>query len=164
MRLIRENCQGACVCAPPLSRVRLFATPWTIALRLLYPWAFPGKNTGCCEVTQSCPTLRNPVDYSPQAPLSMELSRQEYWLLRSHFSRVQLFATPWTAAHQTPLSVGFSRQEYWSGLPFPPPGGLPDPGIKAVSPLSPAMAGEFFTTEPLGKLIRVLQRSKIVRP
>ena len=42
-------------------------------------------------------------------------------LLLSHFSRVQLCATPQTAAHQAPLSLGFSRQEYWSGLPFPPP-------------------------------------------
>ena len=45
------------------------------------------------------------------------------------FSCVQLFATPGTLAHQTPLSMGFSRQEYWSGLPCPPPGSLPDPGI-----------------------------------
>ena len=44
----------------------------------------------------------------------------------SHFSRVQLFATPWTAAQQVPLSVWFSRQEYWSGVPFPPPGDLPN--------------------------------------
>ena len=45
-------------------------------------------------------------------------------------SHVQLFATPWTAAHQIPLSMGFPRQEYWSELPFPSPGDLPDPGIK----------------------------------
>ena len=44
-------------------------------------------------------------------------------------SRVQLFATLWTVAHQAPLSMRFSRQEYWTGLPFPPPGDLPDPGI-----------------------------------
>ena len=43
-------------------------------------------------------------------------------------SRVQLFATPWTVAYQAPLSMGFSRQGYWSGLPFPSPGDLPDPG------------------------------------
>ena len=43
-------------------------------------------------------------------------------------------ATAWTVAHQAPLSVGFSRQEYWSGLPFPPPGDLPDPEIKPGSP------------------------------
>ena len=49
-------------------------------------------------------------------------------------SRVRLFATPWTVAYQAPLSMGFSRQEYWSGLPFPSPGDLPDPGIKPGSP------------------------------
>ena len=43
------------------------------------------------------------------------------------------FVTPWTVAHQVPLSIGFSRQEHWSGLPFPSPGDLPDPGIKLVS-------------------------------
>ena len=46
------------------------------------------------------------------------------------FSHVQLFATPWTASHQAPLSVGFSKQEYWRGLPCPPPGDLPNPGIE----------------------------------
>ena len=50
-------------------------------------------------------------------------------LMLSHFSRVQLCATPWTAARQAPLSMGFSRQEYWSGVPCPPPGTLPDPGL-----------------------------------
>ena len=44
------------------------------------------------------------------------------------------FATPWTAAYQAPLSMGFSRQEYWSGLPFPSPVDLPDPGIEPRSP------------------------------
>ena len=49
-------------------------------------------------------------------------------------SRVRLFATLWTVAHQASLSMGFSRQEYWSGLPFPSPGDLPDPGIEPGSP------------------------------
>ena len=49
-------------------------------------------------------------------------------------SRVRLFATPWTLAYQVPLSMGFSRQQYWSGLPFPSPGDLPDPGIEPRSP------------------------------
>ena len=56
--------------------------------------------------------------------------------------------TPWTATCPAPLSTGLSRQEYRSGLPFPPPGDLPDPGIEATSP---ARAGRFFTTEPPGK-------------
>ena len=63
-------------------------------------------------------------------------------------SRVQLFATPWTVAH--PLS-GFPRQEYRIGLPFPPSGDLPNPGIEPVSSVSPALAGGFFTTESPGK-------------
>ena len=54
------------------------------------------------------------------------------------------FATSWIVAHQTPLSMGFPRQEYWSGLPFPSPGDLLDPGIE---PTSPALAGGFYTTE-----------------
>ena len=49
-------------------------------------------------------------------------------------SRVRLFVTPWTVAPQAPLSIGFSRQKYWSGLPFPSPGNLPDPGIEPESP------------------------------
>ena len=57
------------------------------------------------------------------------------------------FETPWTVTHWDLLSMGFSRQEHWSGLPFPPPD-LPDPGIK---PMSPILAGRFFTTVPPGK-------------
>ena len=64
------------------------------------------------------------------------------------FSRVQLFATLWTVVRQAPLSVGFSRQEYWRGLPFPPLGDLPDPG---VTPAFPALAGRFFTPVPPGQ-------------
>ena len=59
-------------------------------------------------------------------------------------SLVQLFVTPWTEAQQASLSMGFPRQECRSGLPFPPPGALPNPGIKSTSP---ALAGGFFTTE-----------------
>ena len=55
---------------------------------------------------------------------------------------------PWTVGHQAPLSMGFSRQEYWSGLPFPSPGDLLDPGMESRSPV----AGGFFTTEPTGRL------------
>ena len=61
-------------------------------------------------------------------------------------SRVWLFVAPQTIALEAPLSVGFPRQEYWSGLPFPLPGGLPDPRIKPISLTSPALVGRFFTT------------------
>ena len=60
---------------------------------------------------------------------------------------------PWTVGHQAPLSMGFSRQEYWTGLPFPPPGDLPDPGIE---PASPALAGRFSITALLGKPVSFL--------
>ena len=58
------------------------------------------------------------------------------------------FVTPWTVARQAPLSIGFSRQECWTGLPFPSPGDLPNPGIE---PTSPALEGGLFTAEPPGK-------------
>ena len=59
----------------------------------------------------------------------------------SHFSHVRLFVTPWAVACQAPLSMRFSRQEYWSGLPLPPPGALPNPGIKPGSPTFQADSG-----------------------
>ena len=59
---------------------------------------------------------------------------------------VQLFVILWTVAHQAPLSMGFSRQEYCSGLPCPPPGNLPNPGIEPAPLMFPALTGEFFTT------------------
>ena len=65
-------------------------------------------------------------------------------------SRVRLFVTPWTVAHQAPLSMGFSKQEYWSGLPFPSPGELPNPGIK---PRSPVFQTDALTSEPPGKTL-----------
>ena len=66
--------------------------------------------------------------------------------MQSHSSHVQLFVTPWTVARQAPLSMGFSRQEYWSGVPRPPPGDPPNPGIEPTSLESPLLTGGFFTT------------------
>ena len=63
----------------------------------------------------------------------------------------RLFPILQIVACQAPLSMGFPRQEYWSGLPCPPPGDLPKPGIKLPSLLSPALADGFFTTEPPGR-------------
>ena len=69
-------------------------------------------------------------------------------------SHVQLLSTPWTVARQAPLSMGFSRQEYWSGLPCPPPGDLPDPGINPTSLRSSALAeGSLLLAQP-GKPVR----------
>ena len=78
-------------------------------------------------------------------------------------SYVQLFVTPWTIAYQDPLSVGFPRQEYWSALPFPPPGDLPNPGIK---PMSPAWQTDFLNAlkkiECFPKLLMKCQQTFIV--
>ena len=77
----------------------------------------------------------------------------------SHASHVRLFVTSWTVARQAPLSMGFSRQEYWGGLPCPPPGDLPDPGIKPTSLPSPALVGGFFTTSITWKTLNNLYLS-----
>ena len=62
-----------------------------------------------------------------------EFLRNTWKVKVKSLSRVRLFADPWTVAYQAPQSMGFSRQEYWSGLPFPSPGDLPDPGIEPRS-------------------------------
>ena len=67
------------------------------------------------------------------------------WSEVKSLSHVRLFATPWTVTYQATLTLGFFRQECWSGLPFPSPGDLPDPGIE---PASPALTGGFFIIEP----------------
>ena len=73
-------------------------------------------------------------------------------------SHIQLFVTPWTVVHQAPLSMEFSKQEYLSGLPFPTTRDLPHPEIE---PVSPSLAGRFFTTVPPGKsLPKSVPRSK----
>ena len=84
----------------------------------------------------SCVFCRLWVEYSRHVCSVLLVSMPAYSVMSDS-------ATPWTIACQTPLFITFPRQEYWSGLPFPPPGDLPDPGIK---PISPALAGVFFTT------------------
>ena len=71
-----------------------------------------------------------------------------YCVYAKLLSCVRLFATPWTVAHQPPLSMGFPRPKWLSGLSFPTPRYVPDPGIKPASPVTPALAGRFFTTAP----------------
>ena len=88
----------------------------------------------------SSPTLQIICNCSAQLPWDNQTSCQEEVKSLSH---VRLFATPWTSP-----SMEFSRQEYWSGLPFPSPGDLPDPGIE---PRSPALEADTLTSEPPGK-------------
>ena len=80
----------------------------------------------------------NPINLPADIPLAKVKVKVK------SLSHVRLFATPWTVAYQAPPSMGFSRQEYWSGLPFPSPGDLPDPGIEARSP---ALEADALTSE-----------------
>ena len=113
--------------------------------------------------------LRPLLDSCTLPPTKRELSNQnnDTKMGGSHtrcvcaqaLSHVRLFATPWTAQPSRLLCHGISRQEYWSGLPFPFPGDLPNPGME---PISPALTGRFFTTEPPGKPLvkgKMLQNS-----
>ena len=74
----------------------------------------------------------------------------------SCFGPVWLFATLWTVGSQAPLPMGFSRQEYWSGLPYPPPGDLPHPGIEPASPVFPALQTDSSPAESPGKPLDVI--------
>ena len=123
-----------------LSRVRLLATPWTAAYQAPPSMGFsrqeylsgvplpsPKFNTAAAKSLQSCPTLCDPIDGSPPGPavpgilqartleyIAISSSNAWKWKVKvKSFSRVQLFATPWTAAYKAPPSMGFSRQEYW---------------------------------------------------
>ena len=97
-----------------------------------------------------CQLIRKNKSHNMNHPL---MSLLLLLLLLSHFSRVRLCATPWTAAYQASPSMGFSRQEHWSGLPFPSPGDLPNPRIEPSSPASSALAGRILTTAPPRKPI-----------
>ena len=119
---------------------------------LYSPWHSPGQNTG----VGSCSLLQGIYPTQELNPGLLH-HRQVYHLSRQSspnhpiaksLNRIRLFATPWTVTYEAPLSMGFSRQEYWSGLPFPSPGDLPDPGIELGSP---ALQADALTSEPPGK-------------
>ena len=74
-------------------------------------------------------------------------------------SHVQFSAIPWTVAHEVPLSMGFPRQEYWSGLPFPSPRYIPDPGIEIASLAPPTLEGAFFISCTTGEACSIIINS-----
>ena len=108
-------------------------------------WGCPAQPGGGPRIPFG--TLRLPHQAIPH-PLGAlrPFPQQQQQQQLSHFSHVRFCATPWTVARQAPLSMGFSRQEHWSGLPFLPPGGLPDSGLEPVTFMSPALAGGLFAT------------------
>ena len=82
----------------------------------------------------------------------------------SHFSYLQLFGTLWTIARQAPLSMGFFRQEYWSELSCPLPGDLPDPGVKPLSPMAPALQADSLPLSHWGNPVSIYNFSNPRRP
>ena len=106
-----------------------------ILLRIFVPMFIRCAAAAAAKSLQSCPTLCDPIDRSPPGSpvpgilqartlewVSISFSNAGKWRVKGKsLSRVQLLATPWTAAYQAPPSMGFSRQEYWSGVPLPSP-------------------------------------------
>ena len=130
---------------------RTHRQPHTFSWGWRDPLWYPGKTTEASVwqhfpmwgIVPSCLSCLSWIIVTVSA--SPSLSEKTSQLL----SRVRLFTTPWTVAYQASLSMGFSRQEYWSGLPFPSPGDLPDPGIE---PSSPTLEADTLTSEPPGKI------------
>ena len=141
-----------------LSRVPLFVTPWTVAYQA--PPSLGFSSQGILEWVAISFSRRSsqPRDWTQVSHIvgrsftvsleedgkclccsvvenALEVKWSRSVMSNSFFFfHVQLVASPWTVAHYAPLSMGFSRQEYWSGLPFPSPGDLPNPGIETRSP------------------------------
>jgi len=104
-----------------------------------------GILTGISSLSLELVSLHLYSNYPPNTRQGEQESVNWYACMISHFSRVWFFVTPWIVAFQAPLSKGFPRQEYWNGLPFRLPEYQPNPEIK---PVSPALAGRLFTTDP----------------
>ena len=134
-----------------------FATPWTVARQAPLSMGFSGQEYWSGLPFPSPGDLPDPrIELASPTSSALaggffttKLSGKPMKVKVKSLSRVRLFATPWTVAYHAPLSMGFSRQEYRSGLPFPSPGDLPDPGVK---PRSPTLQADALTSEPPGSL------------
>ena len=120
-------------------------------MRLYCSFSGTQKSTGRRDFLAPKPVLR--LEHLSLLPWSFACTSPNIScftvFIRPRVSHVWFFAIPWTVARQVPLSMGFSRQEYWSGLPRPPPGDIPNPGIE---PRSPALQVDSLPSEPPGKL------------
>ena len=112
--------------------------------RRLYTWTSPdGQHQNQIDYILCSQRWRSSIYSQQKQDQELTVAQIMNSLLPSRFNCVKFCATLWTVPHQAPLSVEFSRQEHWSGLSFPSPGDLPNPGIEL---LSPALAGGFFST------------------
>ena len=143
------------VCMLSFSHVLLFDTLWTVAHQAPLSMGFsrqgywrglPFSPPGVLPDPRIQPTSPvSPALLADSLPLShIRLGWNERKKVKL-LSCVWFFVTPWTVTYQAPSSMGFSRQEYWSGLPFPPPGDLPNSGIKSRSP---ALQADALPSEP----------------
>ena len=150
-----------CVCACMLNRftrVWLFVTLWTVAHQASLSLGFPRQeyqsglpcrpvgdlpNPGIKPTSLTSPALAGRFFTTGATWEAQSMYTMKKWSEVKSLSRVRLFVTPWTVAYQAP-SMGFSRQEYWSGLPFPSPGDLPDPGIEPRFPALQADALKYW--------------------
>ena len=161
---LEPNCQylqGMPVCVSR-SVMSNSATPWTVARQAPLSIGFSRQAYWSGLPFPAAEDLPNP-GIQPGSPASTHRPPASPEILngRPHslgydavpcvLSRVRLSLTPWTVAHQAPLSMGFPRQAYWSGLPFPPPWDLPDPGMEPASPVSPVLQAGSLPAEPSGK-------------
>ena len=138
-----------------LSRVRLFATPWTVAHQAPPSMGFSRQEYRSGLPFPSPGDLPDP-GIEPWSPAFQADTLTSEPRGKNH-SVMSDSATPWIVAYQSPQSMEFSRQEYWSGLPFPSPGDLPNPGIE---PGSPAFQADALTSEPQGSTRCLLHPSK----
>ena len=132
----------ACFCS---SHVQLFMTLWTLAQQDI-SMGFSKQEYWSGLSCTPPGDLPNPGT-EPVSLMSPALAG-EFFTTNTTWETIRLFATPWTVAYHAPPFMGFSRQECWSGLPFPSPGDLPDPGIE---PRSPTLQADALPSEPPGK-------------
>ena len=144
----REGKESPCLSAESLPYASLpLGSSWVVDFSHSNEWSNLTEGHGnpiiCSQIWQKCWHPENTTcKYASEIRTVLEVLCLSLWgcvCMLSHFTHVQLFATLGTVACQAPLSMEFSRQEYWSGLPCPPPGDLPDPGIEPESLLSPAL-------------------------
>ena len=134
------------------------ATRWTQPSLVPCPTRRLNDSQGCCQeleaVAESCVETTAAVTAADSALKADLISHPHRTKSLSHSVVYDSLWPYGTVAHQAPLSMGFSRQEFWSGLPCPPPGDLPNLGIKAVSLMSPVLADRFFTTSAIWEAYR----------
>ena len=133
--VVMKGCESWTIKKAECQRIDAFEL-WCWRRFLRVPWTAKKSNWSILK------------EINPEYALEQLMLKSFHGIAKSHtqpsnFTSLH-FATSWTAAHQTPLSVEFPMQEYCSGLPFPSPGDFPNAGIKPMSPVSPALAGEFF--------------------